>query len=704
MKIAVCAFLILLSASANVYAIHWFLWSAPVSVRIGPIGPRSADLSVSCKPSRIIVGDSTSIDGELINATGGEGLGGQPIALYYKQSGYSLWNYITSVFTGLDGAYSHLWVEASLLISGRYVVNATFAGSIAFDRWTSITDLQVIPETPVEEIPIAILSASPTNIEAWGDVAFDASASYDPDGSIVSYWFDSGDGFDSGWTSSPTYTWFYTDAGVYYAKVKVKDNDGLISEWSEPDEIRIRLELIKQFFPYYRFSGPNPITGAEEDYYPCSFYFDDGNIANNKESYDENSAYPTYFTYIHEVQDETYLTIQYWLYYAYNEHWVAPDHLHDWDSTIFIVFDKSEFSKPFEEVRPVRVGFASHWWINYHPWSVLPTWQVTHAITYVAKGSHGSYPYSTAVWAHADEWYDEGTTASFPDFSWVLVTGNPTFTSPGPEYQWSLIQNRTIVVPGYGLAEEHPIYNDGYWPNRFAKYVSPWQRRSDAPSDLYDKNPIWDVTIPEGDSILSVSVACPVDIHLYDSIGRHVGRNYETGELDLEIPRAIYEVQADFQNILVYDPALGEYTVELVGAGDGSYVIFAMFSYGEAFGFQSQTGEIVEDAVHVYNVDITEEVMAVESDPIAELEHLKGFIENLPDDAFVTDDPDEFAEFQKELLDKINETLEELHEEKYIEAIEKLDDTKEGVIEEDKLEPTTQSDLCVIIDHIISSI
>ena len=116
-----------------------------------------------------------------------------------------------------------------------------------------------------------------------------------------------------------------------------------------------------------------------------------------------------------------------------------------------------------------------------------------------------------------------------------------------------------------------------------------------------------------------------------------------------------------------------------------------------------QTGNIVQDATYVYIVNFGAEVVTVKLDPVKELKHLKEFIMNLPNDVFVTDDPDEFVEFKKEMIDKIHETFEELYEIKYMEAVEKLNDMKEEVIEEDKLQLTTQSDLCVIIDHIISS-
>jgi PKD repeat protein len=53
---------------------------------------------------------------------------------------------------------------------------------------------------------------------------FDASASYDPDGPVVEYFWDFGDG-GSATGVNPSYT--YTVAGCYDVQLGVKDLDGL---------------------------------------------------------------------------------------------------------------------------------------------------------------------------------------------------------------------------------------------------------------------------------------------------------------------------------------------------------------------------------------------------------------------------------------------------------------------------------------------
>lgn len=71
--------------------------------------------------------------------------------------------------------------------------------------------------------PFASFTATPQSGDAPLNVAFDASASSDPDGSISSYAWEFGDGgVGSGRTTSHT----YTSAGAFIARLTVTDNNG----------------------------------------------------------------------------------------------------------------------------------------------------------------------------------------------------------------------------------------------------------------------------------------------------------------------------------------------------------------------------------------------------------------------------------------------------------------------------------------------
>ena len=58
---------------------------------------------------------------------------------------------------------------------------------------------------------------------------------------------------------------------------------------------------------------------------------------------------------------------------------------------------------------------------------------------------------------------------------------------------------------------------------------------------------VWNLGTSESlENVLAVGVACDADLHLYDSLGRHIGMNYQTGEYENQIEGVI--VSGDNQN------------------------------------------------------------------------------------------------------------------------------------------------------------
>jgi len=74
--------------------------------------------------------------------------------------------------------------------------------------------------------PVASFSFNPKNPKSNQTVTFDASASYDPDGEIVLYHWDFGDGTNET-SDSPTVTHVFGRNGLYQVNLTVYDNDGL---------------------------------------------------------------------------------------------------------------------------------------------------------------------------------------------------------------------------------------------------------------------------------------------------------------------------------------------------------------------------------------------------------------------------------------------------------------------------------------------
>lgn len=76
--------------------------------------------------------------------------------------------------------------------------------------------------------PVASFTSTPTNLS----VAFDGSASSDPDGTVASYSWDFGDNTAVGTGSTPTHV--YASAGTYQVKLTVTDNGGATASATKP--------------------------------------------------------------------------------------------------------------------------------------------------------------------------------------------------------------------------------------------------------------------------------------------------------------------------------------------------------------------------------------------------------------------------------------------------------------------------------------
>ncbi|MEE9323334.1 MAG: PKD domain-containing protein [Candidatus Aenigmarchaeota archaeon] len=89
--------------------------------------------------------------------------------------------------------------------------------------------------------PVAVLTANKFYVDRDETVLFSGVGSSDSDGYVLQYKFDYGDGEQSAWLPSETYYTYhaYDMEGTYQARVKVKDDEYLESDWSNPVMIRV---------------------------------------------------------------------------------------------------------------------------------------------------------------------------------------------------------------------------------------------------------------------------------------------------------------------------------------------------------------------------------------------------------------------------------------------------------------------------------
>ncbi|HEC94548.1 MAG TPA: PKD domain-containing protein, partial [Thermoplasmatales archaeon] len=116
---------------------------------------------------------------------------------------------------------THIYSE-----EGTYTVTLTVIDNDGTSD-TAVTSAVIGPPSP-NEAPIADADG-PYEGKVNKPVLFDASRSYDPDGSIVSYVWDFGDG-ENGTGQNPTHS--YSKADTYIVKLTVTDDDGGVDSTS----------------------------------------------------------------------------------------------------------------------------------------------------------------------------------------------------------------------------------------------------------------------------------------------------------------------------------------------------------------------------------------------------------------------------------------------------------------------------------------
>jgi PKD repeat protein len=104
---------------------------------------------------------------------------------------------------------------------GTYIVSLTVTDDLGATNTTSIS----VNVTPADNIlPIAVLSVDKNSGVINDTFVFDVSSSRDPDGSIILYRLDFGDGTSTQFVNSASISHIYKTVGVFTAKLIVTDN------------------------------------------------------------------------------------------------------------------------------------------------------------------------------------------------------------------------------------------------------------------------------------------------------------------------------------------------------------------------------------------------------------------------------------------------------------------------------------------------
>jgi len=315
--------------------------------------------------------------------------------------------------------------------------------------------------------------------------------------------------------------------------------------------------LVKDYFPVYKFS-------RGEAWFPCSFYFDgDDDTSNNAANYEGMAPKPPYYAYVHVSEYDwdsgRRLMIQYWLYYAYNElnlmGWNADIHHHDWES-VFIIFDRGDLSSPIEAV------YNRHYFHPKVPWGNVEKAGGSHPVVYVANCTHASYEHpSSVLWP--DIWELGGPELKLEDFKGIYIAYTCTGEIPQDHNVFCRLSSYLLMGSPQWERPDHS------WPKNYEGFAA---RMGELPSCPWHRE--WWFGFPKDwtGNLLQVIAGSPVDLHVWDPLGRHVGMNYATGKVEIEIPDATFRSDG-IQEIVIPNPLDGEYIVKIIGREKGEYTI-----------------------------------------------------------------------------------------------------------------------------------
>jgi len=168
--------------------------------------------------------------------------------------------------TGAGTTTSHAYSSA-----GTYTARLTV---IDDDGATHSATRSVIVQPSPNQPPTASFTFSPTSPTTGQNVSFNGASSFDPDGSIVQYSWQFGDGAtDSGATTSHS----YSSAGTYTARLTVIDDDG--ATHSTTRLVTVQPSPNQPPTASFTFSPTSPATGQNVSFNGTSSFDPDGSIA-----------------------------------------------------------------------------------------------------------------------------------------------------------------------------------------------------------------------------------------------------------------------------------------------------------------------------------------------------------------------------------------------------------------------------------------
>ena len=243
--------------------------------------------------------------------------------------------------------------------------------------------------------------------------------------------------------------------------------------------------------------------------------------------------------------DNKHIVLQYWFFYSYNN-W-ENGHEGDWEMIQIIL------NKTTEE--PIIASYSIHLGGQKHDWNDILK-NETHPKVFITKGGHGNWAnpgnnsFGFGIFniellcpLFIDETSDDGKILSSKDYSLIEINDNTSWV--GFKGKWGEIG--TLSTLGTSGSDSPKNRNFGKIWNE----PSEWG---------YNPN-------------LPVFIACtgsPVNLHVYDSQGNHVGLNEEAG-IETEIPNTYLYIPSDDDKEMVVIPTSEDLSFVITGTSQGKF-------------------------------------------------------------------------------------------------------------------------------------
>jgi PKD repeat protein len=289
---------------------------------------------------------------------------------------------ISVTFSDPDGVRMHFDAY------GKSQYNQIVHNSLSHDSTVFLN-----PGAPPPQPPIASFTFNPTYPEVNQIVTFDASASYDPDGYIVSYKWDFGDS-NITITSNPIITHRYASYGDYLVKLTVTDNSGLTDD--ETASIHVSQHPVASF----TFTPPDPLVHETVTFDASSSTPDGGTIVSYTWNFGDGNITTT---------NNMIITHAYETYGTFTVTLNVTDSEGKWDTTS-------------QQITVENAPIADFWWTPYYP-------QRGETVTFDASASTP----------------DGGTIISY---AWNFGDGTPVIveTDPITTHVYASVGNYTVTL------------------------------------------------------------------------------------------------------------------------------------------------------------------------------------------------------------------------------------------------------------------